>query len=268
MRQGGRHLAHGDHALHALQLRLALLLLLFGTFLRGDVHHRTHPADVLALAINEPRGVHHGVHIGPVAVAQPGFNALGCSLARQCGLAVLPVPLQIVGVPVGVWRQAADELGGRVAHHVAHGGVHVDDAAFQVAGAHAHQQRILHRLPKRLRLLQGVGALVHALLQFHAGLAVFLQAPLAQLPVQGAQHQQAGRQACQRPGLLPRQRHHLAVGRQGEGPAKVGQGFFQRQVGTGVAGHVQLGAWLVGALHQLPRHGSRHPLRAVLLIVL
>ena len=140
VRQGGGHLAHRDHALHPLQLGLALLLLFLGPLLRGDVDHRTHPADVLAAAVDEARGVEHGVNVRPVAVPQAVLPPLGKRVAGQHGVAVVPVPVEVVGVPVGVGRQLSDEFVGPVAHHVAHGGVDVDDAAFEVARAHAHQQ--------------------------------------------------------------------------------------------------------------------------------
>ncbi|MNV22733.1 hypothetical protein D3C71_1137200 [compost metagenome] len=199
---------------------------------------------------------------------QPVFVALGRGFAGQGGVAVVPVPVQVIRVPVGVGRQAADQLVCAVAHHVAHGGVHVDDAAFEVARAHADQQRVFHRLAKCLRLLQCMGAFLDALLQFDAGLPVLLQAPFAQLPVQGTEHQQARRQARQCPGLLTRQGDGLAVGREGQRPAQVGQALFKGQIALAGAGHEDLGAWLAVALERFPGHGLGCPACAILLVEL
>ena len=199
---------------------------------------------------------------------QPVLPSLGKRIASQHGVAVVPVPVQLVGVPVGVGRPLADKFVGAVAHHVAHGGIHVDDAAFQVAGAHAHQQRVFHGLAEGLGLLQRVGALLHALLQPDAGLAVFGQAALAQLPVQRTQHQQTRGQRGQRPGLLARHGHHPAVGRDGECPAQVGKGFLERQVPLAIAVQAQFGAGLVALLAQDPGHGAGCPAGAVLFVVL
>ena len=108
---------------------------------------------MLAAAVDEARGVEHGVHVRPIAVPQAVLPPLGKRVAGQHGVAVVPVPVEVVGVPVGVGRQLANEFVGPVAHHVAHRSVDVDDAAFEVARAHAHQQRVFHRLAKRLGLL-------------------------------------------------------------------------------------------------------------------
>lgn len=58
---------------------------------------------------------------------------------------------RVVGVPVGVGRHLADNSSAvaTIAHNV------VDDAAFKVSGAHAHQQQVFHRLAERLGLLPG-----------------------------------------------------------------------------------------------------------------
>ena len=114
-----------------------------------------------------------------------------------------------------------------------------------------------------------MGAFLHALLQFDTGQSGLCQPPLAQLPVERAQHQQPRGQRGQRPGLLPCQRHHAAVGGDGEGPAQVRQFFLKGQIPLAArAVQAQFGAGRVVLGAQGPGHGAWCPARAVLFVVL
>ena len=59
-----------------------------------------------------------------------------------------------VGQPIGQRRGEADDFLGAPADHPAEGGIDVDDAVVEVAGAHADGQALLHGAAQRLGLAE------------------------------------------------------------------------------------------------------------------
>ncbi|MDT4810246.1 hypothetical protein FQZ97_431530 [compost metagenome] len=252
-----------------LQLLVVLALAQLGALLLGDVDHRAHPAAVAAVGVDEPRGVDHGDDLVPVAVPQARLEARARGLPAHHGLVVEPVLRHVVGVPVGVRRQPPQQLVGAVAGHLAEGRVDVDDAALQVARAHADEQRVFHRLAEGVGLVQLVGALAHAQLQVAPRVALLGEAALAQPPVQRAQQQHAGAQQAEHPGALARAGDFGVVGHHRQGPAQVGQGLVDGEKAARLAtdrGAHQVARRVLDGFNT-PRQRREAGARAVLLVV-
>ena len=153
MRQHRRQFAHGGQARTRLQFFLLLAIQFFDPLAVRDVEHGTHPARLLAVLVHQRRLEDQHGHARAVRALEIGFE-LRRGVARQGLDEALLVFLQRLGHPVGHgWQPSQDFLGG-IADDLAKRGIHIGDAAFQVARAHARHQRVLHRRAKQHLLAQ------------------------------------------------------------------------------------------------------------------
>src|SRR6266545_67954 len=149
VRDGRGHLTDGDEARGGGELLLLLPGELARALALGDVEHRSHPAGVAPLRVDERRLVHERVE--PVAAAAHELHL--DAGARRGGVARRPQGLEdlraLLRGPVRL-PGAADELLRAVADHLAEGRVNVDDPPLEIDRAHAGVERVLHRLAERV----------------------------------------------------------------------------------------------------------------------
>ncbi len=166
----GRHLAEGDEPSRALQALGLPPRELHGRLAVGDVDDRSHPAAHGAVRVHQRRLVDQRIEDAAVRPAEAGLPARRLQLAMHLRVVTGAGGVDLVGQPVGHRRVAADKILGRVAHHAAEGGVHVEDAPVRVARAHADREAVLHRAAEGglgQELLFGEPAPRHVALQEH-----------------------------------------------------------------------------------------------------
>ncbi|MNQ78479.1 hypothetical protein D3C85_933910 [compost metagenome] len=114
----------------------------------GDVGHRRHPADLVAVGVQERRHIHARGKARAVAPLRFHFQAAAGRLARHQHVQRVLVLFVAAGHPIGEGRAAADQVGFVPADHAAERRVHVGDAAFHIQYAHAGGHGIFHGAAK------------------------------------------------------------------------------------------------------------------------
>ena len=145
VRQRGGHFAqHGQPRMVGHGVDLVALACL-GVFAGSDVEDGAHPTDVAVARIDQRRLVNH--HVQQLAVAVLPARLVATARCRTGHVAVVALHrlFGFVGGPVGHRRQLAQQLVGAETHHVGERAVDVNQAAFEVAGAQAHGERVFHR---------------------------------------------------------------------------------------------------------------------------
>ncbi len=148
MGEGGRDFAHGGQPRAGLELFLLAPVQFLETLAVGDVEDGSHPARLPAALVHQRRLVDE--HRKARIVAAPE-NRLEALRIHRPGHALREAHLILVHHlrrPVRHRRRAPDQLLGRHADHAAERGIDVSDPAFQVVGAQAGHQGILHRHPE------------------------------------------------------------------------------------------------------------------------
>ena len=134
-----------QHGREALVRRLELLADALGL---GDVRHRDHPAQLLAVVGQERRAVHARIEQRAVAPQHLQFESARRRLAPQQRVERSLVLGELARRPVGKGGAVADE--GRLvpAGHLAERGVHVPQHAKAVDDSQPRGERVFHRATK------------------------------------------------------------------------------------------------------------------------
>ncbi|MNQ97353.1 hypothetical protein D3C85_1129970 [compost metagenome] len=114
----------------------------------GDVRHGRHPADLVAVGVQQGRHVHAGGEARAVAALRLDFQAATGRLAGHQHVQGVLVLFVAAGHPIREGRAAADQVGFVPADHAAERGVHIGDAAFHVQNPHAGGHGVLHGAAK------------------------------------------------------------------------------------------------------------------------
>lgn len=114
----------------------------------GDVGHRRHPADLVAVGVQQRRHVHARREARAVAALGLDFQAAAGRLSGHQHVQGVLVLFMAARHPVGKGRAAADQVGFVPADHAAEGRIDVGDAAFHVQHAHAGRHGVLHGAAK------------------------------------------------------------------------------------------------------------------------
>ena len=115
-------------------------------FRLGDVVHRGHPADLLAVGVDERREVEADIETLAVLAHDAHLETAVRRLARQRGVDVALQLVEFFIRPVGVGWPDADQFALAEAGHPAKRRIDEGDRAVEVDGAQAGDQRVGHRL--------------------------------------------------------------------------------------------------------------------------
>jgi len=138
----------------------------------GDVVHRGHPANLLAIGTDQWRKVEADVEAFAVLAHDAHLEAAGRGFAGQGSIDIVRELVEFLVRPVGVGRLDPDQFAFLEAGHPAEGGVDEGDAAFEVDGAQAGDQRLRHGLAKsvgRAQFFFGIGAVLGMAAQLDQG---------------------------------------------------------------------------------------------------
>ena len=200
MAEQRRHLAHHRQTGRGLQPLLLSAVEFFDAALLAQVEHRTHPAGLSSLRIDQRRFDDEHRKVRAIAAQEHRLKALAWqSLPSQTHRLALLVHVEQFGGPIRGGQARAQKLRWCPSHHVTKRGVDVSQSALHVACAQPGDERVFHRFAKGQgigQLALGAPAPTHVARQEHQ----HHQQRQRQRPHHGGEH--IGKQTQSAPGAL------------------------------------------------------------------